>query len=146
MKRFKKYLSVEIGIEFKACLYFFAVLFFYAMYQIIQGSLYASIILMAEMIFTTYIMGYVQVYLLGNFEEAEHFGIKEALSILFCTVIYTALSYLLNWYEKNLIATALFFFYVLLCYVSVFLIYRLKREIDTAELNRELEHFKNRKG
>lgn len=146
MKRFKRYLSAEIGIEFKACLYFFAILFFYSMYRIIQGSFDASIILMAEMILTTYVMGYVQVYLLNNFEEAEHLGVKEAISILFCTAVYTTVSYFLNWYDKNITATLIFFFYILLCYVSVFLIYKLKREMDTVELNRQLEHFKNRKG
>lgn len=146
MKKFKRYLSAEIGIEFKACLYFFAVLFFYSMYRITQGSYSASIVLMAEMILTTYVMGYVQVYLLNNFEEAERFGKKEVMSVLFCTAVYTTASYFLNWYDKNITATLIFFFYILLCYISVFLIYKLKREIDTAELNRELEHFKNRKG
>ena len=31
---YEKYLFDEIGIEFKACLYFFAILFFYCIYRI----------------------------------------------------------------------------------------------------------------
>lgn len=71
------YLTKEIGIEFKACLYFFCILFFYSVYRVVGGSLEASIIHMSEMILLTYAMGYVQVYLLSNFDEGEHLGIKE---------------------------------------------------------------------
>lgn len=146
MKGFKKYLSSEIGIEFKACLYFYAVLFFYSIYRIMQGSFYASIILMAEMIFTTYIMGYIQVYLLGNFDEAERFGKREILSSLLCSVLYAAVSYWGNWYGKSAAVTGIFFWYMLFCYVCVFFVYKIKRDIDTAQLNRELEQFKSKKG
>lgn len=145
MNRLKKYLSYEIGIEFKACLYFFAILFFYAVYRLLQGSLYASIVVMTEMIFTTYIMGYIQVFLLGNFEEAESFGKKEGAASFFCTVVYIIISFLGGWYDRNITVTILFFFYMLLCYVCMFLVYRIKRELDTVTLNRELEEFKRAK-
>lgn len=145
MERFKRYLSAEIGIEFKACLYFFAILFFYAVYRMIQGSFYASIALMAEMIVTTYFMGYIQVYLLGNFDEAEQFGKREGAAAFLCTAMYTGLSFLLQWFDGNLTATVLFFFWMLLCYVCAFLVYKIKRDIDTAMLNRELDEFKKSK-
>ena len=64
----ERYLTEEIGIEFKACLYFYCILFFYSMYKVIGGSWDASIIHMAEMIFATYGMGYLQVYGLSNFD------------------------------------------------------------------------------
>lgn len=145
MKRFKKYLSAEIKIEFKACLYFFAILFFYAVYQLTQGRLYTGIVEMAEIIITTYIMGYIQVFLLGNFEEAEHIGKKELACAFFCMTVYTVLSYLLEWYDRNTTATILFFLWLLLCYLSIMLVYRIKRDIDTEQLNMELEDFKSRK-
>ena len=66
------YLTREIGIEFKACLYFFAILFFYCVYRLINGSREAGILEMAEMIVTCYIIGYIQVYVFGNFDEAEN--------------------------------------------------------------------------
>ena len=145
MKRFKRYLSVEIGIEFKACLYFFAILFFYSMYRIIQGNWYASIPVMAEMILLTYIMGYIQVYLLHNFDEGERLGWRELCSVLLGTAIYTAVSYLGRWFNRNLTATVLFCLWMLLCYVCAFLVYKIKRDIDTELLNEELEYFKKQK-
>jgi len=146
MNRLKKYLYSEIGIEFKACLYFCVILFFYFIYQIIRGSFYASIIIMTEMVFTAYFMGYLQVYLLGNFDESERFGRKEGILTLFCSVLYTLVSWLLNWYDKSPLATVLFFLYLILVYLCVFLIYKIKRDADTIHLNRELEHFKKQRG
>lgn len=141
----KKLLLLEIGIEIKACLYFSIILFYYFLYQILQGDLYASILIMAEMVLSAYAMNYVQVYVLKNFDEAERFDIKVTLMSFMCASIYTAISYFLSWYDRSVIFTAGFFFYMLLCYGCVFLIYKIKRDIDTAELNQELEAFKNRK-
>ena len=145
MNSLKKYLSSVIGIEFKAGLYFFTILFFYCLYRIGQGSFQADIIIMAEMIFGAYVMGYIQVFLLGNFDEGESFGIREGLSSLLCSALYTVTSFILNWYDRNIMATAAFFFYMLFCYVCMFLVYKIKRDIDTELLNQELEEFKKRK-
>ena len=74
MKRpslWERYLTKEIGIEFKACLYFFAILFFYCMYRLCLGKTVADMIHMAEMIGLAYLVGYLQVYLLWNFDEAD---------------------------------------------------------------------------
>ncbi|MGN0131509.1 MAG: DUF3021 family protein [Lachnospiraceae bacterium] len=146
MNGFKRYLSSEIGIEFKACLYFYTILFFYSLYCIIQGSFFASIIWMAEMIFTAYVMGYIQVYLLNNFDESEHLGKREVLYSFLCSALYAAVSYLLRWFDRNVTVTAIYFFYMLFCYICVFFVYKIKRDIDTAQLNKELEQFKNKKG
>lgn len=145
MAWFKKILLLEIGIEIKACLYFSIILFYYFLYQILQGDLYASIPIMVEMVLTVYAMNYVQVYLLKNFDEAERFDSKMTLLSVMCASIYTAISYFLSWYDRSVIFTAGFFFYMLLCYGCVFLIYKIKRDIDTVKLNQELEAFKNRK-
>ena len=144
MSRFKQYLGSEIGIEFKACLYFFAILFFYSMYRILQGSFFANIIVMAEMIFSTYIMGYIQVYLLGNFDEAEQLTWREILASVFCSAVYTGVSFFGKWYDRNITVTVLFFCYILFCYICVFFVYKVKRDVDTAVLNHELENFKKK--
>ena len=47
IKGFKKYLSEEIAIEYKACLYFFAILFFYCVYLIYNGIYSAKILHMS---------------------------------------------------------------------------------------------------
>ena len=146
MSRLKKYLSKEIGIEFKAGLNFYAILLFYSLYRIGQGSFSANIIIMAEMIFVAYGMGYVQVYLLGNFDEEEQFGVRTGLSSLFCSVLYTVTSFLLHWFDQNVMATVMYFLYMLFCYVCMFLVYKIKRDIETELLNEELEQFKKRKG
>lgn len=145
MNWLKRYLYSEIGIEFKACLYFGIMLVFYFLYRIIGGSFYASILTMTEMVFTAYIIGYIQVYLLGNFDEAEHFGIKEGILSVGCSVLYTAVSFLGKWYDRNIKVSICFFLYMLLCYACVFLCYKIKRDADTAKLNQELKDFKNRK-
>lgn len=145
MKWFKKYLSFEVGIDFKTCIYFFMVLFFYSLYRIFQGSFWASIITMAEMIAAAYIIGYLQVYLLKNFDEAEALGRWELFAVFLCSALYTAISYLLNWYDRNIPATLFFFFYMIVCYFSIFLAYKIKRDMETAALNRELEAFKKLK-
>ena len=143
-KGFRKFLLAEVRIEFKACLYFFAILFFYCMYRIIsQGSFQADMIVMAEMILTTYLMGYAQVYLLKNFEESEHLGAFELFASIGCSLFYVGLSHLLSWFDRAWLPELLFFAYVLLCYVSIFCIYYVRRHWDTEELNQELEAFKN---
>ncbi|MBR4668201.1 MAG: DUF3021 family protein [Butyrivibrio sp.] len=138
----EKYLTREIGIEFKACLYFFAILFFYCVYRICVGTMDASIIHMAEMILTCYAIGYIQVYALWNFDEADSVGGKEILGIALCTIIYSLLSYLFGWFDKNIYVTLGLAAYLILTYVCVILIYKTKRRIDDKQLNEDLELFK----
>lgn len=141
----ERYLTKEIGIEFKACLYFFGLLFFYCIYRICMGQMVASILYMAEMIFATYIIGYLQVFVLWNFDEADQLGKKEILGIVICTSIYTVLSYLCKWFDQNIYVTIGFFVYVAFIYVCVYLIYKSKRRIDDKMLNDDLALFKTRK-
>ena len=145
MNRFKNYLSTEIAIEYKACLYFFALLFFYCLYCIAQGSFTASIIIMAEIIATAYIMGYIQVYLLRNFDEGEKLGGLECMAILLCSCGYTGISYLFQWFGRNGKVTFFYFLYMIFMYVCMFWVNKVKRDIDTKQLNEELEQFKKKR-
>ena len=97
----ERYLTKEIGIEFKACLYFFGVLFYYCTYRLCIGVTVAEILHMAEMIFLTYAVGYLQVYVFWNFDEADAINKKELIGIIICTIIYTVVSYIGNWFDKN---------------------------------------------
>ena len=101
----ERYLTKEIGIEFKACLYFFAMLFFYCMYRLCIGLTVADIFHMAEMIFLAYVIGYLQVFLLWNFDESDELGKKEILGIAVCTAIYVTVSYFGSWFDKNIYVT-----------------------------------------
>ncbi|WP_035765376.1 DUF3021 family protein [Butyrivibrio sp. NC2002] len=138
------YLTKEIGIEFKACLYFFAFLFFYCTYRVINGIYDASILHMTELILICYVIGYIQVYLLWNFDEADKLGIKEVIGMVICTAVYCALSLLFNWFSKSILVTALFAAYILLVYFCVYLIYKYKREIDDKKLNEDLKFFQTK--
>jgi hypothetical protein len=140
--KWEQYLTREIGIEFKACLYFFVLLFFYCIFRLIQGTFTAEILIMSEMIFTNYIMCYLQVYLLHNFDEADRLGVRETVFMLICTGIYTVISYVLNWFEKQLLMIVIFAAYMIFSYICIFLIYKIKRNIDTKQLNHMLADFK----
>lgn len=146
MKGFKRYLASEIVIEFKACLYFFGILFFYCCYQLIGGDRTADIIVMAEIIGTTYIMGYVQVYLLRNFEESEKLGWFEWGASIGCSLLYGVESYIFSWFDKNVAVSIGFISYMVLIYICMIAIYYLKRHIDTELLNQDLEAFKKQGG
>ncbi len=137
----ERYLTQEIGIEFKACLYFFAILFFYCMYRLTQGIFDAGMLHMAEMILAAYIIGYLQVYVFWNFDEADTLGGREWLGMGVCTVIYSLLSYFLKWFDKNIWVTVGFAAYVVVMYICVFFIYKSKRRIDDKKLNEDLKLF-----
>lgn len=139
----ERYLTSEIGIEFKACLYFFAILFFYCVFRIVQGEWEAGILHMAEMIFACYIIGYLQVFLLWNFDEASRLGGKEWIGMAVCTALYCLVSYFGGWFEKKIGVTLLFAAYVVLMYVCVFLVYKTKRKLDDKQLNEELKLFQS---
>ena len=140
----ERYLTKEIGIEFKACLYFFAILFYYCMYRVCTGLSVAEILHMAEIIFLAYVIGYIQVFLLWNFDESDDIGWREVIGIGICTAVYVTVSYLGGWFERNLYVTAGYAAYMVLTYVCVHLVYRCRRRIDDRILNSELELFKAR--
>ena len=139
----ERYLTKEIGIEFKACLYFFAILFFYCVFRVAGGNYNAGILHMAEMIFSCYFIGYIQVYLFRNFDEAESLGAVEWTGMILCILAYCLISYLGGWFDKKLLVTAIFAGYLLLTYICVFLIYKTKRRIDDKHLNEELRLFQS---
>lgn len=141
----ERYLTTEIGIEFKACLYFYCILFFYSIYKIIGGSFEASIIHMAEIIFLTYVMGYVQVYLLSNFDEGEYLRGKEIIYIILCSFLYAGFSFLGKWFDRQIAVSIGFAFYMMFAYVCAFFVYKSKRDIDEKLLNEDLKAFQERR-
>ena len=146
LTKFESYITKEIGIEFKACLYFFCILAFHCFVLVIQGTFQVSILTMAEMILTSYIICYIQVLVFRNFDEAEKLGTIEAVGILVCTGIYTAVSYFLNWFGRRADVTVYFMVFMLLSYICIYLVYKTKRSIDSRELNNLLREYKKRNG
>lgn len=140
----ERYLTREIGIEFKSCLYFFAILFYYCLYRVVHGVYTADILHMTEMILLCYVIGYAQVYLFHNFDEAWKYESREIIGFILCTAVYTGASVLFGWLDGNLWWTVGFAAYVIFLYICVIFIYYTKRQIDDKELNRELELFQSR--
>lgn len=143
MTRFERYLSKEIGVEFKACLYFFCILFFYCVCRIVDGNWNAGILHMMEMIFLTYGMGFFQLLCLDNFDEGEKLGVREAFYILLCVGIYTFVAWIGKWFAGPL-QLVLFALYMCLAYVCTFFVYKVKRDLDSKALNEELKEFQSR--
>lgn len=141
-ERWLIYISREIAIEYKACLYFYCILVFECIYLACKGQFQVSILHMCQMIVSTYMTGYLQIYVLNNFDEAETFGKWELACSILCSSIYTVLSYLFNWFGKEWLATILFFAFCVFWYWCIFLINKIKRDIDTRNLNEMLIQFK----
>lgn len=146
MDKLKKILAIwmsnEIGIEFKACMYFYCMTFFYSLAQIFNGVYTLDILILAEIVLTNYLICNIQVYLLKNFDESDQFGKNEAFGTVVCTAIYTVLSYIFNWFGRGITVTAIFAAFVIICYICIFLVYKIKRDIDTKYLNSMLEKYK----
>lgn len=145
-KAMKKALVNEILIDFKACVYFFCVVFFCCVAQLCDGRQSVRIITLLEIVLTNYVICYVQTYLFKDFDETDRFGKNEAAGILMCTFLYTAASLLFNWFGGSEIVTALFALYIIFTYVCVILCYIVKRKLDTRQLNKLLNHYKQNEG
>ena len=145
ISRFERYLFEEIGIEFKACLYFFCILFFYSVCRMVEGNFEAGIIHMAEMIFLAYGMGYAQVYLLSNFDEGERLQLRGGVYIVLCSAIYAVVSFVCRWFERSVVVSLGFFLYMMLIYVCAFFVYKFRRDIDAKMLNDDLKAFQERR-
>ncbi len=144
LTKFQKYLAIEVGVDLKACLYFFVFVFYYSMFRLWAGLKDASILHLAEIIASTYIMCYLQYFFMNNFDEGDKFGTKEIVLSVIGTAIYTALSWLLGWLDRNVAWTVGFAFYVMVSYLCVYLSYKIKREFDGRMLNADLQNFKDR--
>ena len=94
--------------------------------------------------FLTYAVGYLQVYVLWNFDESDEISKKELLGIIICTIIYTAVSYIGKWFDRNSYVTLGFTAYIVFVYICVYLVYKCRRRIDDKILNSDLKLFKTR--
>ena len=141
-ERFERYLENEIIIDFKTCAYFFCMAFFYCCYRISQGSFQASIVFLFEMIVDAYVVGYIQVYLFRNFDEAPGIGRREAAGLLVCSLIHGLAAHLLGWFDGKRKAAVWFTLFMAVCYLTLYVCNRIRRRVDTEKLNRMLAEFK----
>lgn len=144
LTRLERYLLEEIRAEFKACVYFFCCLFFYIMYKLLGGNTNANIIHIIEMFFLAYGMCYLQIYSMKNFDEGEKFKIRELMLSMVCSGVYSFVSWLGSWFDRSIPVTAGFYGYVIFVYMSVFLVYKIRRILESKALNEDLKAFKER--
>lgn len=141
-EKFEQYLQREIAVDFKTCVYFFCIAFFYCCYRISQGSFQANILYLFEITADAYAVGYLQVYLFRNFDEAHRIGGQEAFGMAVCCLLHGAVSFGLGWFEGKWQISLLLSAYMLICYITFFLCNRIRRRVDTENLNKMLAEFK----
>ncbi len=140
----EKYLTRKIGVEIKCCLMFFMLLCFYAGYQLICGFQEANIIDMIEMVVFAYLLGWIQMLAGSDFDEVDRLSIKDWAVVAGGSAVYSLGSFALGWFEKDLTVTFLFAVYMVIAYLGVFLIHKIKRVLDAKLLNADLQKFKLR--
>lgn len=141
----ESYLTKKIGAEIKCCLAFFLILCFYCAYRWIMGFTEAGIIHMLEMVWLAYVLQWIQILLHSDFDEVDTLGFKEWSLILIGSFSYSFVGYLGNWFDKSVVVSIGFWFYMVCCYLCTFLIYKIKRVIDAKHLNKDLKLFQERK-
>lgn len=139
------YITRKIGVEIKCCLMFFMILCYYCSYRLIGGVSYAHIPHMLEMVMIAYLLAWAQSLIRADFHEVEKLRAKEWGFIVASCVIYVIVSLILGWYDQNIAVTIVFAVYMLVVYLCIFWIYKIKRVIDAKLLNADLKHFQNRK-
>lgn len=140
----EKYLTRKIGVEIKCCVMFFMLLCFYAGYKLICGFREADIFHMLEMVILAYILGWIQMLAGSDFDEVDSLNGKDWAVVAGGSAVYSLASFVLGWFEKDLAITLLFAVYMVIAYLGVFLIHKIKRVIDAKFLNNDLQKFQQR--
>lgn len=145
MKLLKKLFITEISVEIQTCVYYLCILFFYCMVQLVKGSSEVNIWIMLQILLVAYVCQYIYVFF-GNIEEAGRVGKKEFMTQLVIYGVYTAASYLGNWFDRNPFIMGVFIVYLIIEYLLVSWVFYMKRKSDTKDLNELLEEFKKKGG
>ena len=140
----EKYLTRKIGVEIKCCVMFFMLLCFYAGYRLICGFREADIFHMLEMVLLAYLLGWLQLLMGSDFDEVDRLGGKDWTVVAGGSAVYSLASFVLGWFEKDLTVTFLFAVYMIIAYLGIFLIHKIKRVIDAKLLNNDLQIFQKR--
>lgn len=138
------YLKRKIGVEIKCCLMFFLILCFYCIYRWIANFTQAGIIHMLEMVLLAYVIGWIQNLLHYDFDEVNDLKIRVWISVAVSSFVYAAVGHFAGWFDGNIGVCIGFGFYMVCAYLCSYLIYKIKRTIDTKHLNEDLHQFQNR--
>lgn len=137
----ERYLTRKIGAEIKCCVMFFMIICFYSGYKLICGTQDANIIHMIQMVLIAYVLCWIQALVGSDFDEVDRLKIKDWSIVIGGSAIYTAVSLMLGWFDSDAAVTVIFFAFMIVSYLGIFLIYKIKRAIDAKLLNDDLKQF-----
>ena len=140
----EEYLTRKIGVEIKCCLMFFMLLCFYAGYRLIGGFQEASILYMIEMVILAYILGWIQMLIGSDFDEVDRLNMKDWVVVASGSAAYSLASFVFGCFERDFAVTFIFAVYMVIAYLGIFLIHKMKRVIDAKLLNNDLQRFQKR--
>ena len=144
--KWEEVLSQEIAIKYKAGIYSLCHLLYFALYLLSQQKNQIGLLQLAEIVLLAWLVNHLQVYLGDNFDEADQISGKWWFSAIICSILYLLAATLLNWFEGDKLATLGFGFFQLFCYLGVYINNKIKRQIDSRQLNQQLQDFKKRRG
>ena len=99
---------------------------------------------MLEMVWTAYILEWVQVLVHCDFDEVDRLGLKEWIMIVCGSVAYTVAGHFFGWFDGNIAVVLGFGAYMIVSYLCTFWVYAIKRSIDAKMLNSDLKKFQER--
>lgn len=140
----ERYLTRKIGVEIKCCVMFFLILCFYGGYRMLCGTTDANIIHMLEMVIPAYLLCWIQALIGSDFDEVDKLCLKDWGIVLAGSAVYTLASFFFGWFDGDMAVTAIFAVYMIVSYLCIFLIYKIKRAIDAKLLNNDLKLFQER--
>ncbi len=138
------YLTKKIGVEIKCCLMFFLILCFYCIYRWAVAFTQADIIHMLEMVVVAYLIGWIQNLLHYDFDEVDALQIRVWGSVIISSLVYATVGHFAGWFDGNIGVCVGFGLYMICAYLCSYLIYKIKRTIDSKHLNEDLYQFQKR--
>ena len=144
--KWEEVLSQEIAIKYKSGIYSLCHLLYCALYLISQQRDQIGLFQLAEIVLLAWFINHLLVYFLDNFDEADRIRGKWWFSAILCSSLYMIAAGLLKWLGRDKLATIGFGFFQLFCYIGVYINNKIKRQIDSKQLNKQLQDFKQRRG
>lgn len=139
-------LSKEISIKYKAGIYSLCHLFYIAIFLMNQQIFQISLAQLAQIVLLAWFINHIEIYIFDNFDEADRISLKWWLSVLICSILYMIAAYVMKWFQGDSQVLLGFGAYQIFCYWGVYINNKIKRHIDSKQLNQQLNQFKKKKG
>lgn len=145
-KKFKKYFTWEMAIEFYAAGYTLAILALYCIFAFINGQRSADILMMFQMLIVSYIIAVIQnIIFIGNkrFTKSQY-SFRVALWHITSNTIGIIAAIIFKWFSAfSIWAIVLYIMFLISMFFVVWLFMGVNRDIDTESLNNLLIKYKS---